>query len=188
MKRSIFMQQMIRNIFNPVKYCPILQCWNRSFQRRHDKNRNYFYFYSNTTVVEWAAKPSKHGPNEIHQSKHQCNSQFDSYPTVSVYCTTCSIQLFRYKKKNGTKSQLVKCYVERIMDDCVHLLRDQYYSNSVINCSSTGTVSSSETTEQHQLHQDYYCPNCQTKIARYVRIHHMPSLKWVGGKIRMSKK
>jgi hypothetical protein len=49
-------------------------------------------------------------------------SVVDSYQTVSVNCSSCSERLFRYKKKNGTKSNLVKCYVERIVDDCAGIL------------------------------------------------------------------
>ena len=46
----------------------------------------------------------------------------DSYQTVSVVCAGCNERLFRYKKKNGMKSRLVKCYIERISEDSAGLL------------------------------------------------------------------
>jgi len=38
----------------------------------------------------------------------------ENYQTVSVACAKCDALLFRYKKKNGLKSNLIKCYVERM--------------------------------------------------------------------------
>jgi hypothetical protein len=38
----------------------------------------------------------------------------ENYQTVSVACAKCDALLFRYKKKNGVKSNLIKCYVERM--------------------------------------------------------------------------
>lgn len=89
----------------------------------------------------------------------------DSYQTVSVNCAKCSERLFRYKKKNGTKSNLVKCFVERISEDSAGVLRDQ------------GTRADS-----------YTCPSCETRFARSATMRGLPALKLVGGKIRMTKK
>ena len=49
-------------------------------------------------------------------------SKVDSYQTVAVLCSGCNERLFRYKKKNGMKSNLVKCYIERICEDTAGLL------------------------------------------------------------------
>ena len=105
----------------------------------------------NTSV--WMGKPKR-------------GSIVDSYQTVSVNCQTCRTKLFRYKKKNGTKSNLVKCYIERISEDSVGLL------------------------EAHKDNDDehWYCPNCQTKFGRDSMIHGRPAIKMIGGKIRMTKK
>ena len=89
----------------------------------------------------------------------------DSYQTVSVNCAKCGERLFRYKKKNGTKSNLVKCFVERISEDCVGILQDK--------------VESADT---------YVCPSCKTAFARGTMIRGLPALKMMGGKIRMTKK
>jgi hypothetical protein len=206
MKRSILLQWIVpdKAACRPMMFRKL----NRSINNHYDHystvnyNSNYcYYYYSSTNIVEFA-KPLQRGQNSNHPNDNS-NKQIDSFPTVNVYCTTCSIRLFRYKKKNGTKSHLVKCYVERIIDDCVHLLRDQHYNTgSHANNNSHYNNSSSESQQdvvgndtnshppQHDplQHREYYCPNCQTKIARYARINHLPSLKWVGGKIRMSKK
>ena len=183
-----------------------------------------------TFATTTARLPSKHpwsgGGSDISVVHRRCrrrhtrsHPQIDAYPTVNVYCTTCNVQLFRYKKKNGTKSNLVKCYIERIVEDCVHLLRDQYYhrndnnsmrddithshhrnSSEKINTSnshSSADLHPPQIQLPHPIHNnnnnnidhaEYYCPKCRTKIARYARIHNVPSMKWLGGKIRMSKK
>lgn len=45
------------------------------------------------------AQPSKKGPDK----------------TVKIYCAKCQEQLYKYKK--GGKGSLVKCFVERIVED-----------------------------------------------------------------------
>ena len=94
----------------------------------------------------------------------------ESYQTVSVNCAKCQERLFRYKKKNGTKSSLVKCYIERISEDSVGLLEAQ--------------IASGATWESF----DWRCPICETIFARPAMIHGRPALKIVGGKVRMTKK
>lgn len=90
----------------------------------------------------------------------------DSYQTVGIQCTTCHTKLFRYKKKNGTKSNLIKCYIERIVEDYENLLE-------------AGDADATA---------EYHCPNCNTRFARSATIKGLPALKLVGGKIRMTKK
>ena len=67
-------------------------------------------FASPTNPALLLAKPKKAG------------STVDNYQTVSVNCSKCQQRLFRYKKKNGTKSNLVKCYIERISEDSAGVL------------------------------------------------------------------
>ena len=92
-------------------------------------------------------------------------SVVDSYRTVSVVCQRCDEVLFRYKKKNGLQSQLVKCYIERIVGD-PHGLLDNRDDGST----------------------ELLCPGCQSAFARDALIHGRPALKMVGGKVRMRKK
>ena len=96
-------------------------------------------------------------------------SKVDSYQTVAVLCNGCNERLFRYKKKNGMKSNLVKCYIERICEDTAGLL-----------------ASRSETAGDATA--DWQCPACQATFARTSLIHGRPALKLVGGKVRMAKK
>lgn len=96
----------------------------------------------------------------------------DSYRTVSVNCSKCGKRLFRYKKKNGTKSNLVKCYVERISEDSAGILSQR----------KDDEAAGDETDSQ------WYCPSCNTRFARSALIHGRPALKIVGGKVRMTKK
>ena len=106
----------------------------------------------------------------VSMAKPKRGSVVDSYQTVSVNCSKCGERLFRYKKKNGTKSNLVKCYVERISEDSVGLLADNQ---------------GDDPGEQGFL---WHCPSCGTNFARSARIHGRPALKLVGGKVRMTKK
>lgn len=104
------------------------------------------------------------------QAKPKQRSVVESYQTISVNCAKCGERLFRYKKKNGTKSNLVKCYVERISED------------------SAGLLAKQETTGLAMEEFTWKCPSCETQFARSSLIHGRPALKMVGGKVRMTKK
>ena len=89
--------------------------------------------------------------------------KFENFQTMSVVCTKCRRPLFRYKKKNGLKSNLVKCYVERITED----------PHSILTTQEGAT--------------ELQCPNCGSTFARPALIHGRPALKMAGGKVRMTK-
>ena len=113
-----------------------------------------------STTVPLLAKPKR-------------GSAVDKYQTVSVNCQKCGQRLFRYKKKNGTKSNLVKMYMERIQEDC------------------TGLLAASEENKQNDRMEgvgSLACPSCDTHFCRPARIHGRPALKLIGSKIRMTKK
>lgn len=95
----------------------------------------------------------------------------ETYQTVSVNCAKCRQRLFRYKKKNGIKSNLIKCYIERIVEDSCQILRIQEESGIAV-----------------QEYKDWVCPNCEIQFARSATIKGLPALKLVGGKVRMTKK
>jgi hypothetical protein len=122
----------------------------------NNNNRIRTYHYSTTTSTLLLAKPKSAG------------NVVDNYQTVSVNCNKCKLRLFRYKKKNGTKSNLIKCYIERICEDSASILEDQQ-----------------EIDPEQQL---WNCPKCNTNFARSSQIHGRPALKLIGGKIRMTKK
>ena len=107
--------------------------------------------------------------------KPKSGSIVDTYQTVSVNCKKCKTRLFRYKKKNGTKSNLVKCYVERISEDCVGLVAERHKNDDKNDGDSSGGGG------------DWTCPNCQTNFGRDSIIHGRPAIKLVGGKIQMTK-
>eukprot|EP01083_Nonionella_stella_P296084 1005991_1 len=87
----------------------------------------------------------------ICMAKPKSGSIVDSYQAVSVNCKKCRTRLFRYRKKNGTKSNLIKCYVERISEDCVDLV-----ANKSKNKSKGGDNDSNE----------WFCPNCDARFGR----------------------
>lgn len=108
-------------------------------------------------------------------AKPKTGSVVDSYQTISVNCTSCKSRLFRYKKKNGTKSSLIKCYVERIVtsDDPGGMLLAEQLENFA---------------ELSESDHTWCCPSCGQNFGRSSLIHGMPALKLVGGKTRMTKK
>jgi ssDNA-binding Zn-finger/Zn-ribbon topoisomerase 1 len=116
----------------------------------------------------------------LYQAKPKRGSVVDSYRTVGVNCAKCRTQLFRYKKKNGTKSNLVKCYIERISEDTAGVLKENLEESSSSSLLPNNNQSSLEDLE-------WKCPNCQSNFARARTIHGRPALKLVGGKIRMTK-
>ena len=91
--------------------------------------------------------------------------KIDSFQTITVACKKCGTALFRYKKKNGLKSNLIKCYVERIVEDEHNLLETRRQSGEPMQC-----------------------PTCQVGFARDSLIHGRPALKMIGGKVCMRKK
>ena len=130
------------------------------------------------TSINWSSI-SSHLPQS--RSFFRCSQQLyakpkrgsvDSYQTVSVNCT-CKTRLFRYKKKNGTKSNLIKCYVERIVyEDPDGELEQQL----------------DRFTELSESDHKWSCPHCGINWGRSSLIHGMPAIKLVGGKTRMTKK
>lgn len=95
--------------------------------------------------------------------------KIDTFQTVSVSCAKCNARIFGYKKKNGLKSALVKCYVERVVDD-FH-----------------GMLARTNVEEEWPLGKEWECPDCGSTFARCALIHGRPALKLVGGKTRMHK-
>ena len=143
------------------------------------RNRSYDYTVSNILLNQLASSSSTmiHTPvrnigahgSPLFMAAPKKGTIVDTYQTVSVTCSKCRTRLFRYKKKNGTKSNLIKCYIERICDDPEGLL-DQLEKNP--------------NGDSHK----WDCPNCQTSFARTSMIHGRPALKLIGGKVRMMKK
>ncbi|KAL3905849.1 MAG: hypothetical protein SGPRY_010768 [Prymnesium sp.] len=97
------------------------------------------------------------------------SKKIDSFRTVGVSCSKCGQLLFRYKKKNGMKSNLVKCYIERICAD------------------SAGLLAAAEEEAHKDAPAEWRCPSCNTQFARDALIHGRPALKMIGGKVRMIK-
>jgi len=115
----------------------------------------------------------------------------DAYQTVSIKCQTCDQRLFRYKKKNGTKSNLIKCYLERIVQDSANILQQAVKETQSTTTEQLNAVDNDVPPLEDVVFPDDYswtCPNCQTHFARTAWIHGRPALKMIGGKIRMTKK
>lgn len=130
------------------------------------------------------SSPIRH-PRSIHTSsftllaRPKSGSVVESYQTVSVNCNSCRSRLFRYKKKNGTKSNLIKCYVERIVYDQNGSEEDDSLAQQLDNFEELSTANN-----DHK----WSCPNCGNNFGRSALIHGRPALKLIGGKTRMTKK
>ena len=148
----------------------------------HDHRHHYRACYATSSSTLMLAKPKKMG------------SVVDNYQTVSVNCNKCKLRLFRYKKKNGTKSNLIKCYIERICEDSAGILskeQEQQHQDSSINSIDNNNNNNNNNKASCliiNLSKSWTCPKCDTKFARSSVIHGRPALKMIGGKIRMTKK
>eukprot|EP00964_Phaeocystis_antarctica_P064847 scaffold39050_cov61-Phaeocystis_antarctica.AAC.4 len=77
------------------------------------------------------------------------------------------------------KSNLIKCYVERICEDSAGLLASRA---AQAEAGGAGAVGGADAGAEWQ------CPGCEATFARNALIHGRPALKLVGGKVRMAKK
>lgn len=147
--------------------------------------KNQYRYLSNYNRLEYSPPSSSQpllllsrtlfqGSTTLLNAKPKRGSVVESYQTVSVNCVACKNRLFRYKKKNGTKSNLIKCFVERIVYDDPEGVLEQQLDNF--------TELSDDTDHE------WACPNCKTKFGRSSLIRGLPAIKLVGGKTRMTKK
>lgn len=185
-RSSAFVVWKIGRDYRPNRSLSNKQCIPQCALETKRSIRGHYSFPIRTTSVLFA-KPKKAG------------SVVDGYQTVSVNCNKCKERLFRYKKKNGTKSNLVKCYVERISEDCVGILALAAQAESRTNHKNENQkkeLSTAASTEDgtviapKSLDPEYSweCPKCNSQFARSSLIHGRPALKMIGGKIRMTKK
>lgn len=93
----------------------------------------------------------------------------DSYQSVQVMCSKCLTKLFKYKKKNGAKSRLIKLYLERIVDDPFHLVT-QYD-----DCESANEAKLTE----------LLCPKCGSPWGRPSMKAGNKIFKCIGGKLKI---
>jgi len=63
-----------------------------------------------------------------------------NYQTVIISCRNCLTDIFKYKKKNGTKSSLVKMFVDRITKDIHKLLDTKDIGISTLTCPKCGVL------------------------------------------------
>jgi len=73
--------------------------------------------------------------------------------SVDVICNKCKTRLFKYKK--GGNGSLVKCYIERIVQD---FRLDEDKEEGILKC-----------------------PSCSTEFARHALVHGRPAFKMIGG-------
>ena len=148
------------------------------------------YDYSSLTSKDVTSPNNGHLPHQsirfistntapLH-AKPKSGSIVDSYQTVSVNCSKCRTRLFRYKKKNGTKSNLIKCYIERIAEDSAGILE--------VMGENIGEKSGEAQAVKALEGQEWACPDCGQRFGRRTLIHGRPAIKLVGGKVRMTKK
>ena len=101
----------------------------------------------------------------------------DSYRTVVVACSKCRTTLFEYKKKNGTKSSLIKMFIERIVKDPHNILSNTNENDS--DDDDSGSNGGSE------VCNDFWCPKCGAKFGRQAKIKGLPAIKVIGNRLQM---
>ena len=126
-----------------------------------------------------------------------------SYRTVDVICSTCRIKLFKYKKKNGKSSGLVKLFFERIVadpyefkclfDDCT-VNNTNYSSDSTAHgnlksrvvASTSSSKNSSARAITVEINDKLCCPGCQSKWGRIGVMHGNKVFRIAGNKLSMT--
>ncbi|CAJ1376389.1 unnamed protein product [Effrenium voratum] len=92
----------------------------------------------------------------------------ESYAKVSVLCSRCGELLARYRKRNGTKSNLIKMYVERIAEDTHSILAME---SQIPACGENKEIA---------------CPGCERSFCRGPRlVKGRPAWKIIAGRVRM---
>mmetsp|Transcript_32145 Transcript_32145/g.66233 ORF Transcript_32145/g.66233 Transcript_32145/m.66233 type:complete len:132 (-) Transcript_32145:46-441(-) len=95
-------------------------------------------------------------------------SAVDSYKKVAVLCSTCGELLALYRKRNGTKSSLVKMYLERVAEDPHDILG---FEGRIPACGEN---------------QELACPSCHRSFCRGPRlVKGRPAWKMISGRVRM---
>lgn len=127
----------------------------------------------------------------------------DSYRTVHITCHKCNTLLFKYKKKNGTKSKLIKMYTARIIFDPYEFVHTPSHSQShsqgepfsspTLNTSRLPSTLHSNSKQNLEYHVDcnvtqkkLVCPKCQSEWGRPGSKAGHDIFKCIGGKIRVS--
>jgi ssDNA-binding Zn-finger/Zn-ribbon topoisomerase 1 len=115
----------------------------------------------------------------------------DTYRTMSIECSKCRCELFKYKKKNGTKSKLVKMYTSRIIHDPHDFLTSNTHSGRDGEDCDKFTKSGDGrcdyiTSKKNESVRELVCPQCQSEWGRHGTKAGHEIFKCIGGKIRMS--
>ena len=169
-QKSLYSKRFLYFIYVslPIRITSLIPCKNQYLTVYHPPKPILYPKYHTTisSTQTYMASPKR-------------GSKVDRYQTVSVNCSNCQTRIFRYKKKNGTKSNLIKCYIERIVEDSAGVLENMGIDENDDN---------NDDDAEEKKKEEYKCPKCDTVIARPSLIHGRPALKFVGGKIRMTKK
>ena len=158
-------------------------------------------YLSNTIIkskLGFKSMPSSnYMTNTILRAAPKRGSIVDSYRSVDCSCSKCKNLLFKYKKKNGTKSNLVKMYVERIYEDYHGIIPYEEINNNDnnINISDSNKHKNSNkdgNKEKEELmrvpltSEMCICPNCNLQFGRPATIKGREAIKIIGNRIRMS--
>lgn len=79
--------------------------------------------YSLFSQIAWHDRPHAWKIRRLqygYKGKHliaTVSRRVDKYRSIKILCARCNYLLFRYKKKNGTKSALIKILINRIAED-----------------------------------------------------------------------
>ena len=124
-------------------------------------------FFRSNACQEHCDFWSMHQLQSGYEGKRQLatvSRRFNSYRNIKILCARCNCMLFRYKKRNGTKSALIKILINRIAEDPNNMIPEYF----------------------DELPSPCQCPRCGEAFARPVVIKGSEcALKIIGKRVRI---
>jgi len=109
----------------------------------------------------------------------------DRYQTVEVLCAKCQTKIFKYKKKNGTKSKLVKLFKERIVSDPYGILATANFESMDQGSGADHGDVDSDVMDGAAVSLLLACPKCKSQWGRPGSIAGNAVFKCIGGKLKI---
>ena len=104
----------------------------------------------------------------------------DSYRTMHIACAKCNTLLFKYKKKNGTKSKLVKMYTARITFDPFNFVHHPSPVATIKHSSSTSPTPAKElkqtSSSKHSIFNLKYNHSDNVNVDSSIRLSGIDSI------------
>jgi hypothetical protein len=131
------------------------------------------YFSKVSSIILFRSNLRKYSRPQVTRLFGQLKNS-DAYRSVDIICNKCNEKLFKYKKKNGTNSSLIKIYYERIVRDPHRFLKSTDEEHRLRRVS-----------ENTDIDNDLICPKCQSKWGRRDLLTGHLIYRCIGGKLKI---